>query len=208
MLFTAMAASMLFTCAAEASPFSANLGWNSEYIFRGIPQKSSSAFGGVDFEAKGFYLGTWGADVGEGLEIDYYGGYGFSAGEFKLSAGGTLYTYTDDFDDTYQEFNFSASYSFLTLDVAVGTYDNFDGPELDYQFYSLKGEYKGFYGLVGTFEDDFDGSYYELGYGNTLNFQEHEILDYNFSVIYSDATLLGGESEYNMVLTLSKSFDF
>jgi uncharacterized protein (TIGR02001 family) len=207
-LFTALAASTLFTSVAEASPFSANLGWNSEYIFRGIPQSSSSAFGGVDFEAKGFYAGTWGADVGDGLEIDYYAGYGYSSGEFSISAGGTLYRYTDDFDDDYQEFNFSAGYSFLTLDVAIGTYDNFGGPELDYQFYSLKGEYEGFHALVGTFEEDFDGSYYEIGYGNTLTFEEHDLFDYSFVVIYSDSTLLGGDSEYNMVFSLSKTFDF
>ena len=33
---------------ALAVDLSANLGWNSEYIFRGIPQKTSSAFGGLD----------------------------------------------------------------------------------------------------------------------------------------------------------------
>lgn len=208
LLFAALAASTLFTTAAEASPFSANIGWNSEYIFRGIPQKTSSAFGGVDFEAGGFYAGTWGADVGDGLEVDFYGGYGFEVGDFSLSVGGTIYTYTGDFDDTYQEFNFSAGYSFLTFDAAVGTYDNFDGPDLDYQFYSLKAEYEGFHVLAGTFEDDFDGSYYELGYGNTLTIQDMDLFDYAIVGIYSDSTLLGGDSDVNLVFTMSKSFDF
>ena len=35
----------------------------SDYVFRGIPQSSSSAYGGVDFESGGFYLGTWFADL-------------------------------------------------------------------------------------------------------------------------------------------------
>ena len=199
--------------AAAATPalavdLSANIGYNSEYIFRGIPQKTSSAMGGLDLEAGGFYLGTWGADVGDGLEIDYYGGYGFDLGPMSFGIGGTIYTYTGDFDDTYKEVNLSAGWSFLTFDAAIGTYDNFGGPKLDYEYYSLTAEYNGFYGRVATFENDFDGSYYEAGYGNTLTVQDYDLFDYAFAVIYSDSTLLGGSSDTNLVFTLSKTFDF
>lgn len=193
---------------ATAVDLSANIGYNSEYIFRGIPQKTSSAMGGLDLEAGGFYLGTWGADVGDGLEIDYYGGYGFDVGEFSFGVGGTIYTYTGDFDDTYKEVNLSAGWRFLTFDAAIGTYDNFGGPELDYEYYSLTAEYNGFFGRIATFENDFDGSYYEAGYGDTLSVQDTELFDYTFTVIYSDSTLLGGSSDTNFVLTLSKTFDF
>ena len=31
---------------------------------------------GADYENGGFYIGTWAADVGDGLEVDYYFGYG------------------------------------------------------------------------------------------------------------------------------------
>jgi len=193
---------------ALAVDLSANIGYNSEYIFRGIPQKTSSAFGGLDLEAGGFYLGTWGADVGDGLEIDYYGGYGFEIGEFSFGVGGTIYTYTGDFDDTYKEVNLSAGWSFLTFDAAIGSYDNFGGPDQDYEYYSLTGEYNGFYGRIATFENDFDGTYYEAGYGNTLTIEDTDLLDYAFAVIYSDSTLLGGSSDTNFVFTLSKAFDF
>jgi len=202
-----LALAALFSLQAFASPFSANIGFNSEYIYRGIPQEKSSAFGGLDFESGGFYAGTWAADVGDGLEIDYYGGYGFEVGDFSLGAGFTIYTYTGDFDDTYQELNFSAGYAFLTLDVAVGEYKNFDGPTQDYQFYSLTAAHNGFYGIIGLFEDEFDGAYYQAGYGNTLTVSETDLFDYDFSVLYSDSTLLGGDSEWNVVLSLSKSFD-
>jgi uncharacterized protein (TIGR02001 family) len=199
--------------AAAATPalavdLSANIGFNSEYIFRGIPQKTSSAMGGLDLEAGGFYLGTWGADVGDGLEIDYYGGYGFDLGPMSFGIGGTIYTYTGDFDDTYKEVNLSAGWSFLTFDAAIGSYDNFGGPKLDYEYYSLTAEYNGFYGRVATFENDFDGTYYEGGYGNTLTVQDTDLFDYTFAVIYSDSTLLGGSSDTNFVLTLAKTFDF
>ena len=100
---------------ALAVDLSANIGFNSEYLYRGIPQEKSSLFGGLDLEAGGFYLGTWGADVGDGLEIDYYGGYGFEVGDFNFGVGGTIYTYTGDFDDTYKEVNLSAGWNFLDL---------------------------------------------------------------------------------------------
>ena len=193
---------------AMAVDLSANIGYNSQYIYRGIPQKNSSAFGGLDLTANGFYLGTWGADVGDGIEIDYYGGYRFDVGDFNFGVGGTFYTYTGDFDDTYKEVNLSAGWKWFTFDAAIGDYANFDGPTQNYQFYSVTGEYKCFYGKVGWFADDFDGTYLEGGYGNTLTVQEKDLFDYAFAVIYSDSTLLGGSSDTNLVLTLSKTFDF
>ena len=133
---------------------------------------------------------------------------GFDVGEFSFGVGGTIYTYTGDFDDTYKEVNLSAGWSFLTFDAAIGTYDNNGGPDLDYEYYSLTGEYNGFYGRIATFENDFDGTYYEAGYGNTLTIEDTDLLDYAFAVIYSDSTLLGGSSDTNFVFTLSKTFDF
>lgn len=204
-----LAASLVTLSApALAVDMSANIGYNSEYIYRGIPQKSSSAFGGFDIGAGGFSGGIWSADVGDGIEIDYYGSYGFDVGEFNFGVGGTIYTYTGDFDDTYKEVNLSTGWRWLTFDAAIGSYDNFDGPKLDYEFYSLTAEYKGFYGKVGTFQNDFDGSYYEAGYGNTLTIKETNLFDYAFAVIYSDSTLLGGDADTNLVLTLTKTFDF
>ena len=96
----------------------------------------------------------------------------------------------------------------MPFDAAIGQYDNFGGPKLDYEYYSLTGEYNGFFGRIATFENDFDGMYYEAGYGNTLSVQETDLFDYAFTVIYSDSTLLGDKSDTNFVLTLSKSFDF
>ncbi len=189
-----------------AVDLSANIGFNSQYIYRGIPQEKSSAFGGLDLEAGGFYLGTWGADVGDGAEIDFYGGYLFEVGDLNFGVGGTIYTYTGGFDDTYQEVNLSAGWKILTFDAAIGSYDNFDGPTLDYQFYSVTAEYNGFYGKLGMFDGDFDGSYFEAGYGGSLTVKETALLDYAFTVIYSDSTLLGGSSDTNLVLTLSKTF--
>ena len=69
--------------------YSANLGFMSDYMYRGIHQSSSSAMGGFDIEYGSFYLGTWFADLQEGgwegsgddshrgFEYDVYAGFGF-----------------------------------------------------------------------------------------------------------------------------------
>lgn len=191
-----------------AVDFSANIGYNSHYIYRGIPQEKSSANGGLDLNANGFYLGTWAADVGDGIEIDYYGGYAFDVDDWSFGIGGTVYTYTGDFDDTYKEVNLSVGWKFLTFDAAFGKWDAFDDPSQDYQFYSVTAEYNGLYGKVGWFADDFDGTYIEGGYGSDLTVNDTYLFDYAFSVIYSNSTLLGGESDTNMNFSISRAFDF
>lgn len=200
---------------AHAAEVTGNVGYNSEYIFRGISQSDSSVNGGVDLKTNGFYLGTWAADVEQGLEVDLYGGYNGAIGDVTYGIGGTYYTYTDDFDDDYQEINLSLGYKIFSISAAIGEYDNFDGPtgdggegSLDYIYVAPRVDYKGFYGLVGLFSQDFDTTYYELGYGNKF---EPIGVDYKVSVIYTDDTLIkdfedSDSGETSLVLSVSKSF--
>lgn len=102
----------------------ANVGYMSDYIFRGYYQAESVAFGGIDIETEsGFYLGTWGANVKSGLEYDLYLGYAGGGENFQWYAGLTGYYYTDEFDDTYEELNLGFTFGFLTLDYALGDYN-------------------------------------------------------------------------------------
>lgn len=188
---------------SQALEVTANGGFMSEYVFRGILQKESSAYGGLDLDANGFYLGTWAADVGEGLEVDLYGGYAGELGDFSYGIGATGYFYTDDFDDTYREINLSAGWKFLTLDAAFGEYENFDEPQEKYTFLSATVEHLGFYGTVGSFSRDFDGEYVEIGYGNTF---EPIGVDYTLSFIHSNKDLLGEAKDSTIVLSIGKSF--
>jgi len=135
------------------------------------------------------------------LEVDGYFGYGFDVGDVNLSVGYTGYFYTGDFDDTYQEINLGAGFGLLTLDVAIGQYDNFDGPTQDYTFYSLTLEKSGFYGKFGGFSQDFECEYFEMGY--TTSVRE---VDLGLSLIFSNKDLVG-EADEAIVFTISKSFD-
>jgi uncharacterized protein (TIGR02001 family) len=181
---------------AEAT---ANAGWVSEYIFRGVFQEDSSAYAGIDYaHDSGFYLGTWGADVGLGLETDLY--FGFAGGEdFTYKIGFTGYYYTDDFDDTYQEVNLGIGYGLFALDVAIGEWDGFGSP-LDYMFSSITiSPEVGPYYKLGYWGDDFgdalgeDPYYLEIGYGYTL---EDFGVDLSVAVTYSEDLVVGNVDDF------------
>lgn len=180
---------------------SANVGWVSDYYYRGIFQARSSASGGLDWSQGGFYAGTWAADLDDGLEVDGYFGYAREIGNVSLSAGFTGYYYTQDFDDTYQELNLGAGFGFASIDVAAGEYDNFDGPTQDYTWYALTLEKNGFHGRVATFGRDFEGSYLELGYSHTLT-----ELDLGVTLIVADDDLVG-ESTESLIFSIGKTFE-
>lgn len=186
-----------------------NVGWASEYYFRGILQKESSGSAGVDYEQGGFYAGSWAADVGDGLEVDGYFGYGIETeGGFSASLGFTGYYYTGEFDDTYEEINLNLGYGMFGLEYSVGEYDGF-GAEADYDFLALTitGE-SGLYGKFGTFGDEFDGEYFELGYGFTfaeVDFGIAAIL--NSDELSDQVSSSGSPTEGEaLVFSISKSF--
>lgn len=116
------ALSMIASGAAYADA-SANIGIMSDYIYRGLYQSEASAFGGMDITTdSGFYMGTWGTNLKDGLEYDVYLGYEGGGENFTWNVGFTGYYYTDEFDHTYEELNLGFSYGFPTIDYALGDY--------------------------------------------------------------------------------------
>ena len=147
--------------AAAASPhtFSANIGLYSEYRFRGIAQtfKKPAIQGGVDYShASGIYLGNWNSNVNEGagypsgkLEMDFYGGWKRTWGDWGLDLGGIYYSYPGSDANlsagtaivspqpgaaTYtgrvnnKEIYFGGSWKFLSLKYFYATGDYFSQP--------------------------------------------------------------------------------
>ena len=200
----AIAASAIAATPAMAE-VSYNIGYASEYYYRGILQKESSASAGVDFENGGLYAGLWTADVGAGLEVDVYGGYGIETeGGPSASVGFTGYYYTDDaFDDTYEELNFGLGYGMFSLGYSVGEWDGYGDPQ-DYDFLELGIETPvGIYLTYGTFGKDADGDYFEAGYGTTVS-----VIDLGVSLIFPSDELgdqPDGESQA-LIFTVGKSF--
>lgn len=174
---------------AQAVDVTGNVGFMSDYIFRGVKLSSSSANGGVDGTEGAWYFGTWLADVDteniDGIEIDLYGGWAGQTDEWSYSIGGTGYFYTDNqIDNNYYELNLSGGYNLFTLDIAIGRYDV--TPSQDYTFVSGTFEKAGFIGRVGVWAQDFSGYYFEFGYGNTLAVKDAELFDWTISLINSN----------------------
>ncbi len=229
-----VSSSILFTQPALAveATLSGNAGILSEYIFRGIVQNNTaSGNGGIDLEVGGFYLGTWIADVDDGVEYDLYGGYVHEfANGFYLGAGGTSYQYSDSFDREYNEANFYAGWSndiwSLDLEYTIGDYngkfvdDNglIEGDE--YDFIALTGGWNGVYLTYGTFGEDADdqlGEYFELGYTTEVGGFEltgavvHTDLDDDPAGLTSDGGKLstppGDGDETSVYVSIHRSFD-
>ena len=117
--------------APAASPLSFNIALTSNYKFRGQDQDTSRtrAFkpalqGGVDYAfANGFYLGNWNSTVSLvdpnplnttvkrlGLEMDFYGGYKWSVGDWGFDLGLLQYYYPSGNKNNVTEAYIGASY--------------------------------------------------------------------------------------------------
>ena len=103
-LGTATAFAQTAAPAAPASPWTltGNAGLYSDYTFRGISQTNRQpAFqGGFDIaHSSGLYAGNWNSNVDSGfynganLEMDFYGGYKATFGDFGLDVGAIYYYY-------------------------------------------------------------------------------------------------------------------
>ncbi len=201
---TMILASVGLVPAVSVAELSANVGMVSDYLYRGIFQEDASASAGIDYENEnGFYIGTWGADVGDGIETDLYFGYGGEVGDWSWGVGYTGYYYTDDFDDTYAEVNLGLGYGIFSLDFAAGEWDGFGAPE-DYTFTSLTIEIpSGPYLTFGSFGDQFDGDYFEIGYGFDWNG-----VDLSIALVTSNDLVVSQDNptaDYNLIFGISKS---
>ena len=185
--------------AAQDAELSANVGVVSDYFYRGIFQEGSSASAGLDLAVGNVYLGTWAADVGDGNEVDLYAGFGTEIDDFSVSVGGTGYFYTGDFDDTYLEGNLNVGYGAISGEFSYGRYKT-TPVEMDYWFLAVTVEQSGLYAKFGTFGKDFDGEYFEAGYGLSVG-----DLDLSAAWIYSTEALVGA-NDHNLVFGISHTF--
>ncbi|HKA43156.1 MAG TPA: TorF family putative porin [Burkholderiales bacterium] len=148
--------------AAPASPhtLTGNVGFFSQYIFRGLTQtdRKPAVQGGFDYShASGFYAGTWGSNIswlrdngtysgGGSLEWDFYGGYkwGF-APDWTLDLG-TLYYWYPGTENTLGN----------PLNVKADTWEIYGG--LSWKWLSAKYSYAVSNKVFGT--RDADGTWY------------------------------------------------
>jgi len=151
---------------------SANVSFTTDYIWRGMTQSDGPAVqGGFDYEAdSGFYAGFWGSNVnfnnGNGQELDYYAGYGFSLGDVGVDVGYITYDYPDsDPDLKSEEIYLGFSFGDLGLTYASGQDEAPDYIEVSYGIGPVSFSYGDYdeYGENTTISYGFACGSYECG---------------------------------------------
>lgn len=129
--------------AAAASTITGNMGFVSNYIFRGLTQSwaKPAVQAGLDYaHSSGFYFGTWASSISDkeynnaNMEWDFYAGYngkinddmGWGVGAIQIwYPGGKLMNFTPDQKYDTQELNASFNYKILSLKYSYALTDLF-----------------------------------------------------------------------------------
>ena len=158
----ALALASAFTASAfaeEAAPtpehsLTGNVGLFSSYRFRGLDQTMGKPAlqGGFDYaHSSGVYLGNWNSNVSEyaylpgaNLEMDFYGGYKTTFGDFGIDVGGLYYYYPGSEGAAMGlksgtvhngEVYVGASWKFVSLKYSYAVTDYFNTPDTKGTYY-------------------------------------------------------------------------
>ena len=157
-----------FPTITQASSMSYNVGYMSDYWYRGVFQSESAVSFGADAEVGNFYVGTWMADVDTGIEMDVYGGYGFTILGMDSYIGATGYYYSDNFDSDYEEINTGLSYGGVSYDYSVGKYKT--ATEQDYSWSEVTMSFTDNLSVsYGEWGKDLKGSVTKVNFNKTIN---------------------------------------
>ena len=157
-----------FPTITQASSMSYNVGYMSDYWYRGVFQSESAVSFGADAEVGNFYVGTWMADVDTGIEMDVYGGYGFTILGMDSYIGATGYYYSDNFDSDYEEINTGLSYGMISYDYSVGNYKT--ATEQDYSWSEVTMSFTDNLSVsYGEWGKDLKGSVTKVNFNKTIN---------------------------------------
>ena len=177
------------TYALEKEPVDSNISYNvgvmSDYWYRGVFQSESAVSFGADAEVGNFYVGTWMADVDTGIEMDVYGGYGFTILGMDSYIGATGYYYSDNFDSDYEEINTGLSYGNVSYDYSVGKYKT--TTEQDYSWSEVTMSFTDNLSVsYGEWGKDLKGSVTKVNFNKTI----HDI-DFGVEVGKNDSDTTG-----------------
>ncbi|MEZ5627184.1 MAG: TorF family putative porin [Rhodocyclaceae bacterium] len=204
---------------AQDSPISANVGFVSDYQYRGYSQtKENMAIqGGFDYaHASGFYVGVWGSNVDwldtGSLEVDVYGGFKNSIGDFGYDVGVLQYVYPGgkiggESADTTEAY-VGVSWKFLSFKYSYAFTDLFGATDSDgSQYFDLSAsqEVGGGFTLgahVGRQQIENGTSYNDWKVGVSKDYA-----GFTFGLNYVDTDVDNDDNaDARVILSVSKSF--
>lgn len=202
----------------------ANIGATSNYLWRGVTQTSDgpAISGGVDWaHESGAYAGTWVSNIdwgiGNGAEVDFYGGFANEIGDFGYDAGLIYYYYPDsDYNDSdFSELYLKGSWKFLSAGLAYtlsGDADS-DAPWSSGDMYYHIG---GSFDLAETWSLGITGGYYDfdtsrawgdMDYGHIQADVTKSAGDWgDVTLTVSQAEEASGDDDTKFLISWSKSF--
>ncbi len=207
---TILAASTVASNVAVAE-LSGNVGFTSNYIWRGVTQGSddSAISGGIDYaHDSGLYAGTWVSSLSGGsqYEQDLYLGYGFDAGPVGLDVGYIEYMYpVGDVDLDFSEVYVNASYEMISAGVAM-TVDTEAGGQYEDDMYMYVGaDFEVKEGLsLGLLYGDYD-----FDDPTSTDYSHYQVSlskdDFVFAFDQNDQDGAAGDARFTV--SYSKSFD-
>lgn len=212
-LTSLLASTAVVSTAASASiDVSGNVGVTTNYLWRGVTQKSDhpALSGGIDFSHEsGAYVGAWGsqADWAEDMtvEFDYYAGY---AGEikdtkFSYDVGYIYYAYPDAAEDVdFSEVYAGVTYDFFTLTVSTSSPDHGSAEFGDDTYVSTSSEFE----LIDGIDLGLHVGNYFLDEGENYRDYSFSLSTLGFTFTVSDTNLAGDDGHVNAVLSYGVEF--
>lgn len=214
-----LAACLSSAAFAEGSPISANVGFVSDYQYRGYSQtKENMALqGGLDYaHDSGFYVGVWGSNVDwldtGSLEVDVYGGFKNTLGDFGYDVGVLQYVYPGgkiggESADTTEGY-VGVSWKFLSFKYSYAFTDLFGAKDSDgSQYFDLSASHEvgGGFTLgahVGRQKIENGTSYNDWKVGVSK-----EYAGFTFGLNYVDTDVDNDDNaDARVILSVSKSF--
>lgn len=221
LLLASLGALAFFSPAANAEGLSANIGFVSDYVFRGVSQTDESAAiqGGFDYEdPSGLHAGVWGSNidfnnVDDGsLELDIYAGYANEIGSFSYDVGAIYYAYPGsksnlnyDFWEAYLSVGYDLDV--VALNASVNYSPEFFGNTGDATYVAAGVEVPLPHSFtasahIGYQEIDKATDYTDWSAGVGYNW-----MDFDFGLTYTDTDLDANKlDDGRVVLSVSRSF--
>ena len=217
-------AALLGVSSLAQAEFTANIGVTSNYLWRGVTQTSDGAAisGGVDWaHESGAYAGTWVSNIdwgiGNGAEVDFYGGFANELGDFGYDVGMIYYYYPDsDYSGSdFSEIFFNGSWKWLEAGLAYTMWGDADSGapwSSGDMYYHLGASFdvaeSWSVGVTGGYYDfDTSRAYGDMDYGHIQADLTKSAGDWgDFTLTVSQAEEESGDDDTKFFISWSKSF--
>ncbi len=212
---------VLSTSVMAMDGVSGNIGFTTDYVFRGVSQSDEAMAiqGGFDYEHEtGLHAGVWGSSVDfnnpkdGSMELDLYAGYQNEIGAFSYDVGGIYYAYpgaASSLNYDFWEVYISTGYDFekFAVSASVNYSPEFFGDTGDATYYAVGVDVP----LPHEFGLSAHYGYQDIDQGNDYNDWSVGVsktwLEFDWALNYHDTDIDNSNlADDRVVLSVGKTF--